>query len=156
MPYNYWYIDSERESHRHTQKKNPLFLFISMAGVTVDEFLNRCQESGDAAYGALRSVLERLEDPNTRSKARIFLSDLYKRVGSSDTCLQKYHFHIQDIVLDQYEGMHVSSLQIRFDLMIVDSMIWIRLVDFPRKLGLNVESAIVSSTSWQTRRWIGF
>ncbi|KAJ4909963.1 Methionine S-methyltransferase [Raphanus sativus] len=75
-----------------------------MAGVTVDEFLNRCQESGDAAYGALRSVLERLEDPNTRSKARIFLSDLYKRVGSSDTCLQKYHFHIQDIVLDQYEG----------------------------------------------------
>lgn len=70
----------------------------------MDEFLNRCQESGDAAYGALRSVLERLEDPNTRSKARIFLSDLYKRVGSSDTCLQKYHFHIQDIVLDQYEG----------------------------------------------------
>ncbi|KAJ0243038.1 Methionine S-methyltransferase [Hirschfeldia incana] len=75
-----------------------------MAGVSVDEFLNRCQESGDAAYGALRSVLERLEDPNTRSEARIFLSDLYKRVGSSDTCLQKYHFHIQDIVLDQYEG----------------------------------------------------
>ncbi|KAG2312508.1 hypothetical protein Bca4012_027053 [Brassica carinata] len=75
-----------------------------MAGVSVDDFLNRCQESGDAAYGALRSVLERLEDPNTRSKARIFLSDLYKRVGSSDTCLQTYHFHIQDIVLDQYEG----------------------------------------------------
>ncbi|CAN7122594.1 unnamed protein product [Brassica rapa subsp. narinosa] len=75
-----------------------------MAGESVDEFLNRCQQSGDAAYGALRSVLERLEDPKTRSSARIFLSDLYKRVGSSDTCLQKYHFHIQDIVLDQYEG----------------------------------------------------
>ncbi|CAH8305968.1 unnamed protein product [Eruca vesicaria subsp. sativa] len=75
-----------------------------MAGVSVDDFLKRCQESGDAAYGALRSVLERLEDPETRSEARIFLADLYKRVGSSETCLQTYHFHIQDIVLDQYQG----------------------------------------------------
>ncbi|KAL9813785.1 Methionine S-methyltransferase [Arabidopsis thaliana] len=70
---------------------------------SVDEFLNQCKQSGDAAYGALRSVLERLEDPNTRSKARIFLSDIYKRVGSSETSLQTYHFHIQDIYLDQYE-----------------------------------------------------
>ncbi|KFK26617.1 hypothetical protein AALP_AA8G271900 [Arabis alpina] len=75
-----------------------------MADVSVDDFLNRCQQSGDSAYAALRSVLERLEDPTTRSNARIFLSDLYKRVGSSETCLQTYHFHIQDIFLDQYEG----------------------------------------------------
>ncbi|EOA14839.1 hypothetical protein CARUB_v10028153mg [Capsella rubella] len=75
-----------------------------MADLSVDDFLNQCKQSGDAAYGALRSVLERLEDPNTRSKARIFLSDIYKRVGSSETSLQTYHFHIQDIFLDQYEG----------------------------------------------------
>ncbi|KAM5572490.1 hypothetical protein ABKV19_012513 [Rosa sericea] len=46
---------------------------------SVDEFLKRCQQSGDAAYSALRSVLERLEDPKTRTQARIFLSDLHKR-----------------------------------------------------------------------------
>ncbi|XP_010533230.1 PREDICTED: LOW QUALITY PROTEIN: methionine S-methyltransferase-like [Tarenaya hassleriana] len=75
-----------------------------MAGISVDEFLNRCQQSGDGAYGAIRSVLERLEDPKTRTEARIFLSDIYKRVGSSEKCLETYHFHIQDIFLDQYEG----------------------------------------------------
>jgi len=77
---------------------------------SVDEFLNQCKQSGDAAYGALRSVLERLEDPNTRSKARIFLSDIYKRVGSSETSLQTYHFHIQDIYLDQYEGNIIDPI----------------------------------------------
>lgn len=78
-----------------------------MAGsaLLVEEFLKECQKSGDAAYGAFRSVLERLEDPNSRTAARIFLSDLYKRVGDSDQCLEQYHFRIQDIFLDQYQGM---------------------------------------------------
>lgn len=78
-----------------------------MAGsaLSVEEFLKECQKSGDAAYGAFRSVLERLEDPNSRTAARIFLSDLYKRVGDSDQCLEQYHFRIQDIFLDQYQGM---------------------------------------------------
>ncbi|XP_061977058.1 methionine S-methyltransferase [Populus nigra] len=78
-----------------------------MAGsaLSVEEFLKECQKSGDAAYGAFRSVLERLEDPNSRTAARIFLSDLYKRVGDSDQCLEQYHFRIQDIVLDQYQGV---------------------------------------------------
>ena len=103
-----------------------------MAGESVDEFLNRCQQSGDAAYGALRSVLERLEDPKTRSSARIFLSDLYKRVGSSDTCLQKYHFHIQDIVLDQYEGTFPSDpIRLFYD----DDCSLRSENDFPKNLG---------------------
>lgn len=75
-----------------------------MAFHSVDDFLKECRQSGDAAYAAFRSVLERLEDPNTRTRARIFLSELYNRVGSSDQCLQTYHFRIQDIYLDQYEG----------------------------------------------------
>ncbi|KAJ6309277.1 hypothetical protein OIU76_018801 [Salix suchowensis] len=78
-----------------------------MAGsaLSVEEFLKECQKSGDAAYGAFRSLLERLEDPNTRTAARIFLSDLYKSVGDSDQCLEQYHFQIQDIYLDQYQGV---------------------------------------------------
>ncbi|XVE91289.1 hypothetical protein DITRI_Ditri20bG0141500 [Diplodiscus trichospermus] len=72
--------------------------------MAVEEFLKQCQQSGDAAYAAFRSLLERLEDPKTRTEARIFLSDLHSQVGSSDDCLNKYHFRIQDIYLDQYEG----------------------------------------------------
>ncbi|EOY25779.1 Methionine S-methyltransferase, putative isoform 1 [Theobroma cacao] len=75
-----------------------------MKMVQVDEFLKQCQQSGDAAYTAFRSLLERLEDPKTRCEARMFLSDLQSRVGSSDDCLQQYHFRIQDIYLDQYQG----------------------------------------------------
>ncbi|ESQ37768.1 hypothetical protein EUTSA_v10028379mg [Eutrema salsugineum] len=90
-----------------------------MAGVSVDEFLNRCKESGDAAYGALRSLLERLEDPITRSDARIFLSDLYKRIGSSESSLQTYHFHIQDIFLDQYQGFQTRK---KLTMMVIPSI----------------------------------
>ncbi|KAF4360598.1 hypothetical protein F8388_017624 [Cannabis sativa] len=78
-----------------------------MAETTLDDFLKQCQQSGDAAYAALRDLLERLEDPNTRVQARIFLSDLHKRFPSkeaSDKCFETYHFRIDDIILDQYEG----------------------------------------------------
>ncbi|XP_030955535.1 methionine S-methyltransferase isoform X1 [Quercus lobata] len=74
---------------------------------SVDEFLKECSQSGDAAYGAFRSVLERLEDPNTRVQARIFLSDLRKRFPSNDDslqCFHTYHFRIEDIYLDQFQG----------------------------------------------------
>ncbi|KAL0412810.1 UNVERIFIED_CONTAM: Methionine S-methyltransferase [Sesamum radiatum] len=74
---------------------------------SMEEFLKKCEPSGDAAYGALRSLLERLEDPTTRADARIFLSELQKRFESKDAsekCLQTYHFQIQDIFLEQYEG----------------------------------------------------
>ncbi|PSS00318.1 Methionine S-methyltransferase [Actinidia chinensis var. chinensis] len=74
---------------------------------SLDEFLKQCERSGDCAYNALRSLLERLEDPNTRVEARIFLSDLQKRFGTkeeSDRCLQTFHFQIQDIFLEHYEG----------------------------------------------------
>ncbi|XP_050209662.1 methionine S-methyltransferase [Mercurialis annua] len=69
-----------------------------------EQFLKQCEQSGDAAYAAFRSILERLEDPVTRSNARVFLADLQKYVGDSDQCLTKYHFRIQDIFLDQYQG----------------------------------------------------
>ncbi|KAK9217160.1 hypothetical protein WN943_005785 [Citrus x changshan-huyou] len=76
------------------------------AAEAVEEFLRKWVASGDeaySAYGAFRSVLEKLEDPSSRTQARVFLSDLQKRVDDSDECLNKYHFRIQDVVLDQYE-----------------------------------------------------
>lgn len=74
---------------------------------SMEDFLNQCEQSGDAAYSALRSLLERLEDPNTRKEARIFLSDLRKRFSSneaSEKYLQTYHVHIQDIYIEPFEG----------------------------------------------------
>ncbi|GFP95064.1 methionine s-methyltransferase [Phtheirospermum japonicum] len=73
---------------------------------SMEEFLKQCKQSGDAAYSALRSLLERLEDPSTRTDARIFLSELHKRFESkeaSESCLRTYHFQIQDIYLEPYE-----------------------------------------------------
>ncbi|KAG9158300.1 hypothetical protein Leryth_000436 [Lithospermum erythrorhizon] len=75
---------------------------------SVDEFLAKCKQSGDAAYSELRSLLERLENPETRKPSRIFLSDLHKQIETNeaawDKCLETYNFQIQDIYLDQYEG----------------------------------------------------
>lgn len=75
---------------------------------TVEDFLKRCEPSGDAAYAAFRSVLERLENPSTRVQARIFLSELQKRFSgdpaSADHCFQTYHFRINDIFLDRNQG----------------------------------------------------
>ena len=74
---------------------------------SVDEFLKQYKRSGDAAYAAFRSVLERLDDSNTHSQTRIFLSDLQKHFGTKEDrnqCFQNYHFQIKDIFLDQYEG----------------------------------------------------
>ncbi|KAK6143791.1 hypothetical protein DH2020_024139 [Rehmannia glutinosa] len=80
---------------------------------SMEEFLKQCEQSGDAAYSALRSLLERLEDPKTRIDARIFLSELHKRFESkeaSESCLGTYHFQIQDIYLEPYEGALAISM----------------------------------------------
>ena len=61
-------------------------------------------------------MLERLEDPNTRKSTRIFLSDLHKRFDTkeaSDKCLETYHFQIQDIYLEQYEGYLIRKLYLK-------------------------------------------
>ncbi|KAL4311667.1 hypothetical protein GQ457_01G039880 [Hibiscus cannabinus] len=74
--------------------------------MAVEEFLKQCAQSGDAAYAAFKSLLEKLEDPKTRTEARMFLSDLQSRDCFSDDCFDKYHFRFQDIYLDRNEGYH--------------------------------------------------
>ncbi|XP_039060031.1 methionine S-methyltransferase-like [Hibiscus syriacus] len=70
------------------------------------EFFKQCEQSGDAAYAAFKSLLEKLEDPMTRTEARVFLSDLQAHGGFSDDCFDRYHFRFQDIHLDRNEGHH--------------------------------------------------
>ncbi|CAA3030521.1 methionine S-methyltransferase [Olea europaea subsp. europaea] len=88
----------------------------------MEEFLKQCQQSGDAAYSALRSLLERLEDPNTRKDSRIFLAELHKRFNTkeaSEKCLETYHFQIQDIYVEQYEGFEKRK---KLTLMVIPSI----------------------------------
>ncbi|KAL3729212.1 hypothetical protein ACJRO7_026330 [Eucalyptus globulus] len=79
---------------------------------SVEEFLAECERSGDAAYAAFLEVLQRLEDPATRAGARAFLSDLQRRLGSrppaAEQCFDRFHFQIEEIVLDQYQGRTLS------------------------------------------------
>lgn len=101
----------KKNTRSFTRNSFLLRVFAEMAVnglcTSTDDFLKQCEQSGDAAYGMLRSLLERLEDPVTRKEARIFLTLLQKRFATkeaSDQCLQSYHFQIQDIVLEHYEG----------------------------------------------------
>ncbi|KVH88645.1 methionine S-methyltransferase [Cynara cardunculus var. scolymus] len=74
---------------------------------SLDEFLKQCSQSGDSAYSAFRSLLERLENPETRTEARVFFAHLQKKLdsdGASQYCLDTYHFQIQDIYLERNEG----------------------------------------------------
>ncbi|XP_039053698.1 methionine S-methyltransferase-like isoform X1 [Hibiscus syriacus] len=75
-------------------------------GMAVVEFFKQCEQSGDAAYAAFKSLLEKLEDPLTRTEARVFLSDIQAQGGFSDDCFERYHFRFQDIHLDRNEGYH--------------------------------------------------
>ncbi|KAI5658199.1 hypothetical protein M9H77_26992 [Catharanthus roseus] len=119
----------------HTQDPNPTQklhtfsvkrLLMASKGLSMEDFLKQCEQSGDAAYSALRSLLERLEDPKTRKEARIFLSDLQKRFSTgkdaSEKCLQTYRFQIQDIYLEPFEGVPLCSsiYSVRSSLMCVE------------------------------------
>lgn len=114
VPYSTFHIP--RNTHRESCfKRNSFLRKMAVNGLcaSTEDFLKRCEQSGDAAYSTLRSLLERLEDPVTRKEARVFLALLQKRFAikeASDQCLQTYHFQIQDIVLEQYEGPLLFSL----------------------------------------------
>ncbi|XP_077249670.1 methionine S-methyltransferase [Tasmannia lanceolata] len=73
----------------------------------MESFLKQCSESGDSAYNAMKSVLEKLEDPKSRGGARIFLANLHKRFHSQESsqeCFDTYHFRIHDALLGDFEG----------------------------------------------------
>ncbi|OVA15483.1 Aminotransferase [Macleaya cordata] len=73
----------------------------------MEEFLKQCEPSGDAAYGAFKNLLQKLDNPITRAESRVFLADLQKRFDSkesSDRCFDTYHFRLHDIPLSDYQG----------------------------------------------------
>ncbi|KAJ3683203.1 hypothetical protein LUZ60_013430 [Juncus effusus] len=71
----------------------------------IEKFLEECSGSGDAAYGAIKAVLERLEDETSRSDTRVLLAEIQRRFAdSSADCFRKYHFRIHDVWLNGFEG----------------------------------------------------
>ena len=81
----------------------------------VEEFLKECARSGDAAYAAFKSLLERLDHPDTRYATRVFLAELQSRFGTEeagDECFRTYHFRIRDVFLTDYEGSDIIMLDL--------------------------------------------
>ncbi|KAM0836205.1 hypothetical protein ACQ4PT_062466 [Festuca glaucescens] len=73
----------------------------------VDAFLRTCAASGDAAYGAAKAVLERLQAPATRADARRLLGAVRRRFAgggpaAGHECFRTFHFRIHDVVLDPH------------------------------------------------------
>ncbi|KAG0501678.1 hypothetical protein HPP92_001750 [Vanilla planifolia] len=72
----------------------------------VENFLQECERSGDAAYAALKVVLERLQAPVTRSEARRFLAFVHRHFDSreaADACSAQYHFRMHDVLIGDFE-----------------------------------------------------
>ncbi|URD82721.1 Ferric reductase like transmembrane component [Musa troglodytarum] len=73
----------------------------------MEGFLRECERSGDAAYAALKSLLEKLENPATRSDARVFLARVQQRFHAkddADRCFRTYNFRIHDVLLHDFQG----------------------------------------------------
>jgi methionine S-methyltransferase len=79
----------------------------------IEKFLQECSVSGDAAYGAIKAVLERLETQSTRSEARVFLAEIQRRFAdSSIDCFNKYRFRIHDVLLNDSESIPFSFISV--------------------------------------------
>nr|GEV36416.1 methionine S-methyltransferase [Tanacetum cinerariifolium] len=95
-------------------------------GGGIDEFLKECSESGDSAYSALRSLLQGLENPNTRTQTRIFFAHLQKKLQtdavSLQHCLDTYHFQIQDIYLQHNHNDTGDQKRKKLTMMVIPSI----------------------------------
>lgn len=74
----------------------------------VKEFLAECKVSGDNAYNAIKGVLERLQNEDTRVDARKLLAAVEKYVQKDEPgvdTLAVYHFRLHQLSLSDYEGL---------------------------------------------------
>lgn len=75
--------------------------------VEVSEFLEQCKVSGYNAYNAIKGVLERLHNPETRADARKILAAVEKYVEKQVpevNSMATYHFRLHRLSLTDYEG----------------------------------------------------
>jgi methionine S-methyltransferase len=104
----------------------------------VEAFLATCAASGDAAYGAAKAVLERLQAPATRAEARRLLGAVRRRFAAGGPaagheCFRTFHFRIHDVVLDP----HLQGLSLVPPPTIgADSAIWV--LESRRPVGYHV------------------
>ena len=97
-----------------------------MSSVVVKEFLQRCEPSGDAAYGELRALLARLHDPATRRDARVFLAALrrHQQQQSSSSAggggdrthenfFRRFGFRIQELLLQDPTTTDITASTFR-------------------------------------------
>ncbi len=93
------------KSVNEEQKKNWNF--------NIDEFLHNCTQSSTHAFEGLKNLLQYLEDPHTREKGRVALSELHKyflKLDSSHDAISKYYFSIDKLITDGEENSPNSLL----------------------------------------------
>jgi methionine S-methyltransferase len=76
---------------------------VSQDSKGVDAFLASCAESGDAAYRAAKTILERLQDPDSRAEARRLLGAVRLRFAdpaAEQECISTFHFRIHDVIFN--------------------------------------------------------
>ncbi|KAB8029093.1 aminotransferase class I/II-fold pyridoxal phosphate-dependent enzyme [Fluviispira multicolorata] len=87
------------------QKKNWTF--------DIEDFLSNCKKSSSDAYENLKNILQFLDDPLTREKARVSLTDLNKyflKLDSSHDAINTFHFSIDKLITDGEENSPHSLL----------------------------------------------
>ncbi len=115
----------ERERERERERAGEGHGAVMEPLMSVTEFLEQCKVSGDSAYNAVKVVLERLRNPETRVSARVLLAAVEKHVAQEEekekekereSCgvavdsMTKYHFRIHQLSLTDYEGIPVDLL----------------------------------------------
>ena len=92
-------------------------LFDAPIGMTSDAevkiFLDQCKDSGDNAYNAIKGVLERLHNPETRTDSRKLLAAVEKHVQNEEPAVDSmatYHFRIHQLSLTDYEGIQIPCV----------------------------------------------
>ncbi|BBN19534.1 hypothetical protein MPTK1_8g11490 [Marchantia polymorpha subsp. ruderalis] len=87
-----------------------------MGDEDIQSFLAECKESGDKAYGALKSVLTKLDNVDSRAEARRFLDrvETYVITEEPDTdTISTYHFRIHELSLCGQNGYSENGQKIK-------------------------------------------
>ncbi|KAL2610424.1 hypothetical protein R1flu_028997 [Riccia fluitans] len=87
-----------------------------MGHFDLQAFLAECQQSGDKAYGALKKVLAKLQNVESRAEARRFLQEVESYVNSDQSggdTIDAYHFRIHDLSLSGQNGNTENERKIK-------------------------------------------
>lgn len=82
---------------------------------SVAEFLKHCETSSQKTYELMREMLLYFENPLTRSKTRIFFTELFQFLNENhehENVIQKFHFSFDSLAVGHDDSDHLYLLQL--------------------------------------------